>query len=536
MVSFTDLPLRPEILDALAAQGYQNPTPIQAQAVPPATEGRDILGIAQTGTGKTAAFTLPILQRLSTLPRVHADGPRAGRFRALVLTPTRELAIQIDENIASYAANLKIRHAVIFGGVGQKPQVDAVQRGLDILVATPGRMLDLMGQGHIKLDQLEVFVLDEADRMLDMGFIHDVRRVIAVLPKQRQTMFFSATMPREVSDLAMKLLRDPVRIEVTPVATTVEKVEQKVIFVPAGEKRQLLAEMLDADETMNRVIVFSRTKHGANKLTQYLEKAGVSAAAIHGNKSQSARQAALEGFREGTVRILIATDIAARGIDVDGVSHVVNYELPNVPESYVHRIGRTARAGASGIAIAFCDQGEERVFLRDIEKLTRTPLTVIPRPAARPGYQPPSIAITAQPTAAPQRHHNAAPASAARRPRNDRPGVPSRSNSDVPGAARSRPAEPHHDRPARTAQAQDRSSRPGTPPSHERNAAAPRPVSQNAPSGDHKTAEHRPADGRGAAGRTRASFGDLVAVLNTGAPEPSAPEPQRTEQRNRRRP
>jgi ATP-dependent RNA helicase RhlE len=376
MSSFSELSLLPKIHAALVAQGYERPTPIQASAIPPALQGRDILGIAQTGTGKTAAFALPILQRLSS-----ATG-RSNGIRALILTPTRELAIQIDDSIAGYGAGLGLRHAVIFGGVGRAPQVSALRRGIDILVATPGRLLDLMDEGHVRLDRLEVFVLDEADRMLDMGFIHDVRKVIAKLPKERQTLFFSATMPQEITDLAARLLKDPVRVEVAPVASTAERVEQRVIFVPAAEKRRLLIDLLNADADMDRVMVFTRTKHGADKVATQLAKAGVATAAIHGNKSQGARQAALEGFRAGSVRVLVATDIAARGIDVDGVSHVVNFELPNIPESYVHRIGRTARAGASGIAIAFCDDGEERSYLRDIEKLTRMPLTVVGAPPA----------------------------------------------------------------------------------------------------------------------------------------------------------
>ncbi len=383
MILFSELSLRPEIQQALIAQGYRTPTPIQASAIPPALLGRDLLGIAQTGTGKTAAFTVPILQRLSEPhERVHP-----GRVRALILTPTRELAIQIRESITAYGSGLSLRSAVIFGGVGQAPQVTALRGGLDILVATPGRLLDLMNQGHVRLDRLEVFVLDEADRMLDMGFIHDVRKVIAILPAKRQTLFFSATMPVEISALAARLLKNPVRVEVAPVATTVERVEQRVIFVPAASKRQLLVNMLEQDASMDRVIVFTRTKHGANKVAEHLERANVPAAAIHGNKSQTARQAALEGFRAGEVRVLVATDIAARGIDIDGVSHVVNFELPNIPESYVHRIGRTARAGAAGVAVAFCDLGEERAYLRDIEKLTRVPLTVVeagPLPAQLP--------------------------------------------------------------------------------------------------------------------------------------------------------
>jgi ATP-dependent RNA helicase RhlE len=385
MISFSDLPLRAEIQAALGRQGYDRPTPIQQQAIPPALEGRDILGIAQTGTGKTAAFTVPILQRLSAAAGTPA---RPGRPRALILTPTRELAIQIGESIAAYGAGLHLSHCVIFGGVGQQPQIDALARGRDIVVATPGRLLDLAGQGHLRLDALDVFVLDEADRMLDMGFIRDVRKVVAMLPLKRQSLFFSATMPGEVADLAARLLTDPVRVEVTPVASTAERIEQQVIFVPAAAKRQLLLDLLSADPSMDRIIVFTRTKHGANKVAQFLEKASIRAAAIHGNKSQSARQAALEGFRAGAVRVLVATDIAARGIDIDAISHVVNFDLPNVPESYVHRIGRTARAGASGMAIAFCDDGEERIYLRDIEKLIGRRIPVVPGPAIRMPAEP----------------------------------------------------------------------------------------------------------------------------------------------------
>ncbi len=336
--------------------------------------GRDLLGVAQTGTGKTAAFALPILQRLS-LAKVKA-GPRT--TCALILTPTRELAIQINDSFRAYGRHLGLRHAVIFGGVGQSPQVEALGRGVEILVATPGRLLDLMNQGHIRLDRLSVFVLDEADRMLDMGFIHDVRKVIAALPKQRQTLFFSATMPPDIVRLADSILSGPAKVEVTPPATTVERIEQRVYFVDAGSKRALLTEVL-TNPALERVIVFTRTKHGANRVAEHLEKAGIGAAAIHGNKSQTARQRALEDFRAGRTRVLVATDIAARGIDIDGITHVINFELPNVPESYVHRIGRTARAGADGIALSFCD-AEERAYLRDIEKLTRHRLSVVEAP------------------------------------------------------------------------------------------------------------------------------------------------------------
>ncbi len=369
--SFSDLDLIEPLLRALSAKNYIEPTPIQARAIPPLLSGKDLLGVAQTGTGKTAAFGLPILQHLSE-SRSRA-GARA--TRALVLAPTRELAIQIAEEVRAYGRHLNLRQAVIFGGVGQHPQVKALARGVDIVIATPGRLLDLLGQGHLRLDRVTHFVLDEADRMLDMGFIHDVRRIVAALPKRRQTAFFSATMPQQVARLAGDILTDPLRVEVTPSATTVEKVEQRVFFVETANKRALLAQVLK-DPALHRVIVFSRTKHGANRIAEQLEKRGVDAAAIHGNKSQGARQRALEGFKSGRTRILVATDIAARGIDVDEVSHVINFDLPNEPESYVHRIGRTARAGATGIALSFCDAGE-REYLRDIEKLTGQRLDIV---------------------------------------------------------------------------------------------------------------------------------------------------------------
>jgi ATP-dependent RNA helicase RhlE len=384
-VSFSELSLRPELERALADQGYTTPTPIQAQAIPHLLAGRDLLGIAQTGTGKTAAFTLPILQKLADA----GVKARPGSVRALILTPTRELAIQIDESVRNYGAHLRPRHAVIFGGVGQGRQVEALRSGLDVLVATPGRLLDLMNQRHLRFDDLAVFVLDEADRMLDMGFINDVRKIVAALPKTRQTLLFSATMPREIADLAGSLLRDPVRVEVTPQATTVERIGQHVIHVPAAQKRHVIVDLL-ADPAMTRVIAFTRTKHGANKVADHLQAAGIPTGAIHGNKSQNARQAALEAFRAGALRVLVATDIAARGIDIDGVSHVINVDLPNVPESYVHRIGRTARAGKDGIAISLCDT-EERAFLRDIEKLTAQRIPVMEPPPATPRVVAPAV-------------------------------------------------------------------------------------------------------------------------------------------------
>jgi len=388
--SFSELSLRPELQQALADQGYTTPTPIQSQAIPYLLAGRDLLGIAQTGTGKTAAFVLPILQKLAD----SGAKARPGEIRTLILTPTRELAIQIDDSVKNYGAHLKPRHAVIFGGVGQRPQVEALQRGLDVLVATPGRLLDLMNQRHVRFEGLSVFVLDEADRMLDMGFINDVRKIVAAIPKNRQTLLFSATMPREIADLAASLLKEPVRVEVTPPATTVERITQGVIHVPSAEKRHVMVDLL-ADPTMTRVIAFSRTKHGANKVVDHLQAAGIESAAIHGNKSQTARQAALEAFREGKLRVLVATDIAARGIDIDGISHVLNIDLPNVPESYVHRIGRTARAGKDGIAISFCDS-EERAFLRDIEKLTKQRIPVMEPPAATPRIATPASRRPAQ--------------------------------------------------------------------------------------------------------------------------------------------
>ena len=364
MTTFVSLGLIEPLQRALDAQSYTEPTPIQAQSIPPLLEGRDVLGCAQTGTGKTAAFALPILQHLTNNPR---RGKRV--VRALVLSPTRELAAQIGDSINDYARYLDLRHYVIFGGVGYTPQVDTLRRGVDILVATPGRLLDLQQQGHLDLSQVEFFVLDEADRMLDMGFIHDIRKVLKLLPTDRQNLLFSATMPDSIAALANSFLRSPVRVEVTPQSTTVERIDQRVMFVDKTNKVELLVDLL-AQLDSDRIILFSRTRHGANKLVQQLERYNITAEAIHGNKSQSARKRALDGFRDGTVTLLIATDIAARGIDVDLVTHVVNYELPEVPEAYVHRIGRTARAGASGTAISLCDAAE-RDLLRGIERVTR---------------------------------------------------------------------------------------------------------------------------------------------------------------------
>jgi ATP-dependent RNA helicase RhlE len=368
--SFDALKLVEPIARALRAENYATPTPIQARAIPHLLEGHDLLGIAQTGTGKTAAFALPILQRLAADKR--RAPPRS--TRVLVLTPTRELAVQIHQSFRTYGKNLHLFYTAIFGGVGQGQQVSSVSRGVDVVIATPGRLLDLVNQGHLKLDAVEVFVLDEADRMLDMGFIHDVRRIVAKLPKKRQTVLFSATMPQAISGLAASVLVNPKRVEVTPPATTVERINQKVLFVEKDKKRALLLDLL-ADKGIARALVFTRTKHGANRLAEQLGKSGVSTDAIHGNKSQGQRQRALDSFRNGRLRVLVATDIAARGIDIDGITHVINFDLPNEPESYVHRIGRTARAGAAGHAISFCD-AEERSFLRDIEKAIRRPVPV----------------------------------------------------------------------------------------------------------------------------------------------------------------
>jgi ATP-dependent RNA helicase RhlE len=390
--SFAELDLIEPIQRAVRAENYTTPTPIQAQAIPHLLAGRDLLGVAQTGTGKTAAFALPMLQRLGAATK-HPAGPRG--TRSLILTPTRELAIQIADSFRTYGRHLGLRQAVVYGGVGQKPQVDALSRGVDILVATPGRLLDLMNQGFLRLDGLEIFVLDEADRMLDMGFIHDIRKVIAKLPKERQTLFFSATMPPDIARLASSILRDPVEVAVTPVASTVERIDQRVLFVDRANKRALLAELLK-DRAIDRVLVFSRTKHGANKVAEDLAKRHIGAEAIHGNKSQSARQKALENFRAGKIRVLVATDIAARGIDIDGITHVINFDLPNVPESYVHRIGRTARAGADGIAISFCDS-EERAFLRDIEKLIKQRVPVVSDHAFPPGRGAAAEVLAAEP-------------------------------------------------------------------------------------------------------------------------------------------
>jgi len=372
-MQFSDLSLIEPIQKALAEEGYTTPTPIQQQAIPILLGRRDLLGCAQTGTGKTAAFAIPILQLLNEERSKNAGGPR--RIKTLVLTPTRELAIQIDESFAAYGRHLNLRHAVIFGGVSQHSQVNAIKAGLDILIATPGRLLDLMNQGFINLRDVQFFVLDEADRMLDMGFIHDVKKVIAKLPERRQSLFFSATMPTDVAKLADTILHNPAKVEVTPVSSTADTIQQAMYFVSKEDKRKLLVHILD-DQRIKSALVFARTKHGADKVVKDLVRVGIKAEAIHGNKSQNARQRALSNFKTRETRVLVATDIAARGIDVDELSHVINYELPNIPETYVHRIGRTGRAGNDGIALSFCD-AEETEFLRDIHKLIGKQVPVI---------------------------------------------------------------------------------------------------------------------------------------------------------------
>jgi ATP-dependent RNA helicase RhlE len=373
-MQFEELQLIKPLLRAVHAEGYTEPTPIQVQAIPPVLDGQDLLGCAQTGSGKTAAFALPILQRLiangaNSAPKHNSNHKtRATRhIRVLVLSPTRELASQIGESFDTYGKFTNIRQVTIFGGVNQKPQVAKLRQGADVLVATPGRLLDLIGQGYIKLNRLDVLVLDEADRMLDMGFIHDVRRIIAELPTKRQTLFFSATMPNKIQSLADTILSNPTHVAVTPSATTVETIQQSIYFVEKSSKIKLLQHLLD-DSSMKRVLVFTRTKHGANKVVKKLAQSSVAAEPIHGNKSQASRERALANFKSGTTRVLVATDIAARGIDVNDITHVINYDLPNESETYVHRIGRTARAGLSGIAYSFCN-ADEREYLVDIERL-----------------------------------------------------------------------------------------------------------------------------------------------------------------------
>ncbi|HEU5291860.1 MAG TPA: DEAD/DEAH box helicase, partial [Cyclobacteriaceae bacterium] len=371
-MSFEKLTLIEPIYRALQSEGYSKPTPIQEQAIPILLQRNDLLGCAQTGTGKTAAFAIPILQLLHN-DELYVKGPQG--IKALILTPTRELAIQIGESFASYGKYLRLKHTVIFGGVSQHAQTTALRSGVDILVATPGRLLDLMDQRYVKLDHLKMLVLDEADRMLDMGFIHDVKKIIARVPAKRQTLLFSATMPAEISALANSILTNPKRVEVTPVASTANTIQQKIYFIDKGNKRKLLRDLLQ-DKSIATALVFTRTKHGADRVAKDLNKSGIRSEAIHGNKSKNARQRALSNFKAQATRVLVATDIAARGIDIDELSHVINFELPNIPETYVHRIGRTGRAGASGISISFCDE-EEKEYLSDIQKLIGKTIPVV---------------------------------------------------------------------------------------------------------------------------------------------------------------
>jgi ATP-dependent RNA helicase RhlE len=390
--SFHDFGLAAPITRALAQENYLTPTPIQAKAIPLVLAGRDLIGIAQTGTGKTAAFALPILNTLAATPRT-LDKKTC---RVLVLSPTRELSNQILDSFRTYGRHLHVSSALVIGGVPMGKQVRALMGGLDVLVATPGRLLDLVRSNALRLNRVEVLVLDEADRMLDMGFIHDIRTIVAKLPAQRQTLLFSATMPREIAELASQMLRDPAQVAVTPAASTVDRVSQRIVHTDRAAKASLLVDVLRA-ETIDRALVFTRTKHGADKVVRGLVKAGIAAEAIHGNKSQNQRERVLSDFRAGRVRTLVATDIAARGIDVTEITHVINYDLPEVPETYVHRIGRTARAGAEGMAISFCDR-DETPFLRAIEKLIRMPIPASGESSApRPGHQ--------APRAAPQRPH-----------------------------------------------------------------------------------------------------------------------------------
>jgi ATP-dependent RNA helicase RhlE len=393
LTQFSDFGLAAPILKALAAEGYTVPTPIQQKAIPDVAAGRDLLGIAQTGTGKTAAFALPILHRLANA----AKAPTPRGCRVLVLSPTRELAGQIADSFQAYGRFLRLSTTVVYGGVPLGRQERALDGGVDILVATPGRLLDLVDRRSLSLRDVEILVLDEADQMLDLGFIHALKRIVTLLPKKRQTLFFSATMPKAIEALSAQFISDPVRVSVAPVATTAERVEQSVMFVSTGQKQAALQAVL-RDPTVERVLIFTRTKHGADRVVRHLEGAQIPAAAIHGNKSQSQRERALAAFKDGRSRVLVATDIAARGIDVDGVTHVINFDLPNVPESYVHRIGRTARAGAGGQAISFCN-GEERAYLRDIERLTRLAVPVVPPPA---GIAAEVVAAAPEPARQPQ--------------------------------------------------------------------------------------------------------------------------------------
>ncbi|MEZ5854446.1 MAG: DEAD/DEAH box helicase [Hyphomicrobiaceae bacterium] len=515
MTLFTDLGLAGPLLSALEAEGYVQPTPIQAKAIPPLLEGSDLLGIAQTGTGKTAAFALPILQRLSEDKTVAARGC----CRALVLAPTRELASQIAESFRTYGRQLTLKVAVVFGGVSHRPQIEALNRGVDVLVATPGRLIDHMMERNVSLASTSIFVLDEADQMLDLGFLPAIRRIVKALPRNRQNLFFSATMPRDIASLADDLLHDPVRIAVARVGTAAEKVAQRVIHIDQRRKSALLAELL-ADNGMHRTLVFTRTKRSADKVARYLVETGTISEAIHGNKSQSQRERALEAFRDGKCRVLVATDIAARGIDIDGVSHVVNFDLPEVADAYVHRIGRTARAGADGQAIAFCDP-EERSLLRAIERLIRQ---TIPSEDRRGDES-----LTAQ-QATPQR----ARGSSGGRDRNnrqrrpaEREAAPFRGRSDDRDGAR-----PHGDRPAadsRNGQQQRRNGGAPPPrPRHRDDQRRPEHGQASAPAGNRNRNESNLDNVAFLAERPKPSkFRDRNAGTNGGAKTSNGRGPHR---------
>ena len=452
-MNFDELPLLPQLLAAVKACGYETPTPIQRDTIPTVLAGKDVLGCAQTGTGKTAAFALPILQRL------YQERPsgKGRNIRALILTPTRELALQIQENFVSYGKQLPLRSCVIFGGVGQQPQVEQLKRGVDILVATPGRLNDLIGQGFISLAKIEIFVLDEADRMLDMGFIHDVKKVIALLPEKRQTLFFSATMPAEVEKLAMSILHNPVSVKVDPVSSTVDTIEQNLYLVDKANKKHLLADLLRRPE-VESALVFTRTKHGADRVVRELSREGIQARAIHGDKSQGARQEALAQFKQGKIHVLIATDIAARGIDIAGLSHVFNYDLPHEPESYVHRIGRTGRAGHEGVAVSFCCIDEMK-DLKAIEKLigkqiprreSQWPMQVFTETVKQPPQPRPSkrerMAAEAVRPSQPAKRPEKAERKAARP---EKPVRPEKTAAEKPARAAKAPRQPEPPRPAR---------------------------------------------------------------------------------------
>ena len=505
--SFASLHLADPILRAVAAEGYSTPTPIQAQAIPHIMNGKDVLGCAQTGTGKTAAFSLPILHRL-TAKAAGAGAPHTPRpnqhqhrpTRVLILSPTRELALQIDESLRTYGRNLHLRTVCVFGGVNQNPQTRALKQGVDILVATPGRLMDLMQQGYVDLRHVEIFVLDEADRMLDMGFIDPIRQITAKIPAKRQTLLFSATMPKEIRHLADSLLSDPVRIEVAAVSSTPELVEQSVFMVTKRDKPALLAHVLKTNAGANRVLVFTRTKHGADRVARDLNRAGIPADAIHGNKRQNVRQRTLSEFRAGRTRVLVATDIAARGIDVDAISHVVNFDVPHEPETYVHRIGRTARAGASGRAMSFCDQGsDERSYLRLIEKLIRKPIRVeaavpnLPPPEARPAREFREEREQAREQSRFRQQRSRYDASSHRTPHRspERPAM----NGDGHAPHRSPQRAPSHPHPAAGHSAPQASHAAGAPTP--RRSAAPHPMQGERPTNTGHRAAHPSTGFRG---------------------------------------